>query len=208
MNTRIIYLTFLTVALTLVSCGADQESTTEEKQEPLCFYSFNDESFDFEWTAFKTSSKIGVPGSFNEITITADESEDPIEVIESMSFTMKTATVETNNEERDGKIAEHFFNTINTPEITGNVVEVFDDGTAKIKVTMNTISFVVKGDYTFENNRFTFTSSIDVSNWNAMAGIEALNTVCKDLHTGDDGVSKLWSEVALKFSTKLVSDCD
>ncbi|MFT5582308.1 MAG: hypothetical protein ACI9G9_001573 [Psychromonas sp.] len=35
----------------------------------------------------------------------------------------------------------------------------------------------------------------------------ALNTICKDLHTGDDGVSKLWSEVDLNFSTVLQTDC-
>jgi hypothetical protein len=59
-----------------------------------------------------------------------------------------------------------------------------------------------------EGDTFTFESSIDVSSWNALGGIDALNEVCEDLHKGDDGVSKLWSEVSLKLSTTLNNDCD
>lgn len=73
---------------------------------------------------------------------------------------------------------------------------------------MNDISIDVEGDYTFESNTFTFDSMVDVASWNGLPGITALNTVCEDLHTGEDGVSKLWSEVQLSFSTTLKSDCD
>lgn len=73
---------------------------------------------------------------------------------------------------------------------------------------MNNIAQEVKGQYTFVDDKFEFSATIDVANWNANSGITALNKICKDLHTGPDGVSKLWSEVDLKFSTTLASDCN
>ena len=73
---------------------------------------------------------------------------------------------------------------------------------------MNGVSIDIVGDYTFENNIFMFNSEIDVSSWNALTGITALNNVCKDVHTGEDGISKLWPKVELSFITKLKSDCD
>ena len=210
MKTRILALSTMILALGLSSCGDDAESVDQDKSdEGICIYSYNDGTTDFEWTSYKTSAKVPVAGTFNEITVTSESSEDPLEVIKSLNFSMNTASVETTNEERNGKIAEHFFGTLSTPEITGKVTAVNEEsGKATIMVTMHGISIDIEGDYTMEDNTFSFTSSIDVGKWNGMAGIEALNTVCSDLHTGDDGVSKLWSEIGLSFSTTLSSDCD
>ena len=121
---------------------------------------------------------------------------------------MKTSSVETNDEGRNGKVAKFFFETINTPTIEGKIKSIGKDGKATISVTMNGIDVDVKGDYTLEGGDFSFTSTIDVSLWNALEGIKALNAECNDLHKGKDGVSKLWSEVALSFTTSLSSDCD
>jgi polyisoprenoid-binding protein YceI len=200
----------MSILLGFTSCKGDsaEETVSEENTAPACFYSYNEGSTNFQWTAFKTTAKVGVSGGFNEIEVTSEDSDDPMAVLKSMEFKMNTASVETNNEDRNGKVAKHFFETINTAEITGNVVAINEDGKCIIKVTMNDISVDVEGDYTFENNTFTFDSMVDVAAWNGIAGITALNTVCEDLHTGEDGVSKLWSEVQLSFSTTLKSDCD
>ncbi len=202
----------LAVAGTMVfaACGSEEsEEKVDEKPLDICFYDYNDASSEFSWTAYKTTDKVAVGGTFNDIEIMSDgSSDDPKALIESMSFSMKTESVETNNIERNGKIATLFFGVINTPSIDGKVKELKDDGKAIIEVTMNDMSVDVEGDYTLVDGKFTFDSSVDVSKWNAMAGIESLNEACKDLHTGEDGVSKLWSEVTLSFTTQLSSDCD
>ncbi len=202
----------LAVAGTMVfaACSSgESEETVEETAVDICFYKYNDASSEFSWTAYKTTDKVAVGGTFNEIEIKGDEaSDDPVALIESMSFSMKTESVETNNIERNGKIASLFFGVINTPSIDGKVKELNDDGKAIIEVKMNDVSADVEGDYTLVDGKFTFDATIDVSMWNAMAGIESLNEACYDLHTGEDGVSKLWSEVTLSFSTQLSSDCD
>lgn len=200
----------MAILMGFTSCKGDatEETDVAEIAAPACFYSYNEGTTKFEWTAFKTMAKVGVAGGFNEIEVTSEGSDDPMIVLKSLAFTMKTASVETNNDDRNGKVAKHFFETINTSEITGNVVDINEDGTCVIKVTMNDLSVDVKGDYTFVDNKFTFDTMIDVASWDGVPGITALNTICKDLHTGEDGVSKLWSEVQLAFSTTLKSDCD
>ncbi|MBL1279460.1 MAG: YceI family protein [Fluviicola sp.] len=201
----------LFLAATITSCGSSEsnhDDHEEEHAEPICTYSYNEESTEFEWTAYKTSEKKGVPGTFNEIEVTSESSSDPLEVLKSISFTMNTASVETQNEDRNGKVAKHFFETINTEKIEGSIKSLSEDGKAMIEITMNGISVEIDGEYVLNGSAFSFESVIDVSAWNALAGIEALNEVCSELHTGEDGVSKLWTEVKLTLKTKLSKDCE
>lgn len=195
-------------ALMLASCGGTEE-VKEEAPLEICFYTYDSTATEFSWTAYKFNEKTPVGGTFNEIEITSDGSSDDLKgLIESMKFSMKTASVETQNPERNEKIARLFFGTIKTPSIDGRVKKLKDNGKAVIEVKMNGVAVDVEGDYTLVDGKFSFDTSVDMKLWNALSGISTLNAECKDLHTGADGVSKLWSEVALSFSTQFTSDCD
>lgn len=200
----------LALGLVFTACKGEAETDMEPKEntQAACFYSYNEGATTFEFTAFKTNDKLPVKGGFNDITVESEASDDPIAVLESITFSMKTASVETNDESRNGKVAKFFFETINTINIEGKVKSIGKDGKAVISVSMNGMDVDVEGDYTLNGGDFSFTASIDVSAWNALEGIKVLNAECNDLHKGKDGVSKLWSEVALSFTTTLSSDCD
>ena len=201
------YILSASAVLTFSACSGSSEEEVETKA-PACTYAYDESSTVLEWTAFKFTEKAPVKGSFNVINIDAlSGSEDPKKLIESMSVKIETSSVETQNEERNGKIATYFFETVATPEITGKIKSLSDNGKATMSLTMNSITKDVVGDYILEGEVFSFTASIDVANWDATKGIDALNTICKDLHTGADGKSKLWSEVDLSFSTTLKKDC-
>ena len=210
MRHKIILSLNLLFLLLISSCKSNSEKSKIKLSEssPSCFYSYNEGTTKFSWEAYKTSEKVGVLGGFNEIKVTSKKSDNPLSVIESISFEINTSSVETNNLERNGKILKYFFETINTPTIKGSIISLNDDGTCKININMNFLSYDVIGKYTLEENRFSFTSTVDVSSWNAMSGIIALNNVCRDVHSGKDGVSKLWPQVRLSLTTKLKSDCD
>jgi len=191
----------------LFSCGGETKKADETSAEK-CLYAVVNENSTLEWTAFKFTERKGVTGTFREINIEGlESSEDPKTLIESLSFSIPTATVETENPERNGKISKQFFGTISTDNITGEVKSLGKDGKAVIAVKMNGISKDVTGDYTLNAGTFVFKAAIDVVDWNALPGITALNAICKDLHTGTDGVSKLWSEVDLSFTTVLKKTC-
>jgi len=210
MKKHTLFLAFSALFIGLSSCGGDKTATEDAtQQEKNCFYSYNSGSTVLEWTAFKFTEKTGVNGTFNKITIEGmEKSDDPKKMIESLAFSIETASVETQNEERNGKIVKLFFGSIATPMITGKVKSLSDNGKATIEIEMNKMKKDVVGQYTLENGIFDFSATIDVLNWNAGNGITTLNTVCKELHTGADGKSKLWSEVDLSFTTELMSDCD
>lgn len=118
---------FLFVALSffiLASCssGSDEQSSdstdAEGAQETSsCIYQYNDGTTKLTWTGYKTTAKKGVPGSFNEITVSSEQNEDPKRVIESVSFSINTNSVETNDESRNEKISTLFFDVMNTPFI-------------------------------------------------------------------------------------------
>jgi len=210
MKRNISIATIFALGVVMTACKGEVETAAEptENAPAACFYSYNEGASTFEWTAFKTNDKVGVKGGFNEIMVESEAFDDPIAVLESITFSMKTSSVETNDEGRNGKVAKFFFETINTPTIEGKIKSIGKDGKARISVTMKGNDVDVKGDYTLEGGDFSFTSTIDVSLWNALEGIKALNAECNDLHKGKDGVSKLWSEFALSFTTSLSSDCD
>jgi polyisoprenoid-binding protein YceI len=191
----------------LFSCGGNDTETTKSTSEK-CTYSVVNENSTLEWTAFKFTERKGVTGTFREINIDGlESSEDPKTLIESLSFSIPTATVETENTERNGKISKQFFGTISTENITGEVKSLGKNGKAVISIKMNGVSKDVTGEYTLNAGTFVFKAAIDVVDWNAGSGIAALNAICKDLHTGTDGVSKLWSEVDLSFTTVLKKEC-
>jgi polyisoprenoid-binding protein YceI len=207
MKKTIYIISSLIILLGLSACKGDSTAKSNEDDENTCRYEYEAGASKFEWTAFKTTARKGVAGGFNDIEVHSDVSDDPKAVLESITFSMKTSSVETNDDGRNEKIAKHFFETINTPTIDGRIKSLNEDGKAIVEVKMHGIAFDVEGDYTLVDGVFNYSAVIDVSSWNAMVGIDALNVVCGDLHAGEDGVSKLWSEVELKFTTKLSSDC-
>lgn len=201
------------IALIISSCGSDEKNEIKDTSEEAkgCFYSYNHTSSVLEWTAFKFTEKTGVKGTFNEIIVESAQasSDEPLNVLKGLKFKIPTSSVETQNEERNGKIAGIFFKTLLTDTIQGSLKSIDSKkGTATIVLEMNGNTKDVPGKCSLKKGFFSFTSSIDVNDWNGSAAIKSLNTACKDLHTGTDGKSVLWSTVDLSFTTELMSDCD
>jgi polyisoprenoid-binding protein YceI len=205
----------ITASLLFTSCGSGEE-TTETVVEPTvenCLYTYNPAMTKLDWTAYKFLRKAGVGGTFTTINVEGNKSgANPRTIIESLSFSIPVNSVETNDPGRNKKIDSLFFGTLNnTSLLSGEVVSLNENGKAVLRVTMNDITNDLEGDYTLEDNVFTFNTEINVENWNAQAGIISLNEACKDLHTdveNGDTESKLWSDVTISFSTELTKKCD
>ena len=71
---------------------------------------------------------------------------------------------------------------------------------------MNGISQVLPITFVISDQMVTLEALMDLDNWQAQTALEALNVVCKDLHTGPDGISKTWSEVKIEVATYLKYD--
>lgn len=211
-----IYLLGIGVSLLLASCGGNSESEQNQEEQTVvenCIYSYNPALTKLDWTAYKFLRKAGVGGTFTTINVEGSKSgADPKSIIESLSFSIPVSSVETNDPGRNKKIDSLFFGKLNnTSLLSGKVVSLGENGKAILLVTMNDISNEVEGDYTLNDNIFTYNTEINVDRWNAQSGIESLNEACKDLHTdveNGDTESKLWSDVTISFSTELTKKCN
>ncbi len=73
-----------------------------------------------------------------------------------------------------------------------------NENTSTVELTMNGITRELPIAYIVTNNKVTIVGNMELDNWQAKVALEALNVVCKDLHTGDDGISKTWSDVKIE----------
>ncbi|MCO5258825.1 MAG: YceI family protein [Crocinitomicaceae bacterium] len=185
----------------LVACSGNKEQTTDQS---TTIYAYDANSSTLEWTAFKYESKAPVKGTFKEISVSSlNNATDVKTLCESLTFSIPVSSIATQDESRDAKIIEFFFGTMSTKELTGKIVKLSEDGTAELEVTMNGITDIVKGDYTLDGLHFDFSATMDIAKWSAQEAIDVLNENCKANHT-ENGVTKVWTEVDLAFSTDFV----
>lgn len=204
-------------SLFLMSCGG--ESTTEEhaetneqevKVQEVCKYVYNPESTVIGWTAFKFTEKTGVKGFFDsaDVLIANESDTDLVQTLSGATFTIPVSTINSQNPERDAKIQEHFFGTMEGTEVISGMVKSIDKDSALVDLSMNGKTVEYTGNVTVEAEKVIFETTINLDDFEAKSSIDALNSVCETLHTGTDGISKLWSEVEIKVETTLDKVCE
>lgn len=203
-------------SLLLVACGSEEKQKEEKKttadQEKVqdCYYEYDATATYFEWEAFKYIEPAGVKGSFNNVIVSGVERSNNINTMfENATFAIPVASVNSNNPDRDGKLQKHFFGVLtNTDTIAGKLLS-WEGENGTIEVTMNNTIQQVPVTILIKEDSVKLFGEIDMKNFDGMAAITALNTVCKDLHTGPgDAESKLWSNVKISLVTKLRKDCN
>lgn len=159
-----------------------------------------------EWTGFKTTKKVGVKGGFDRIEVSGmEEAEELSALLESMSFSIDTASVNSGDPARDSNLRENFFNHMRGGRfIRGYIFGVKGSHSGKffLHIFANERSYTVPMSYKMEDERkFTATGSFDFLRLGMKESLGALNRACNELHKGPDGVSKTWSDVELRLST-------
>ena len=199
--------------IALAACGGEQTSNDDSAETsgstaPIT-YSHNADSTVVKWTAFKFTEKTGVSGTFNKVEVSgAVPSDDMLAVYSNASFAISTGSVNSNNPDRDKKITDHFFGSmLNTDMISGKVLSIADDK-ALVSIEMNDVSKETAFDVATSGNRLSLTGTINLGDWNALASVDSLNTICYDLHTGKDSISILWPDIDIEITTVLTSDSE
>jgi polyisoprenoid-binding protein YceI len=225
---KTINLSLLAIAtLFMTACGSGTESKevtiekTAEEAAPVeksivevCTYSYDPSTTKIMWKSFKTSAKVAVGGIFDTFTVdNTVKSNSESAVFENASFSIVTASVNSGNTERDPKLIKFFFNAmVSTDTITGGIDKISEavdgKGAAIIHITMNGQTHEENATYTLEGTVLTLSATLNMAKWEASHAITTLNTECKDLHTGDDGISKLWEEVDIEITTTLAKSCE
>jgi len=184
--------------LFLVSCKKE-EKTVDLVAEPSGLQIISD-STQVNWTAYKTTDKVGVNGKFTQLELKNTQSgETPETVLEGSSFSIPVSSLFTNDSDRDSKLKQFFFGVLKNTEMIGGTFN-FRDGKCFMTLTLNDVTKQLEVAHTFSNNKFTVNHTLNLEDFGALGAVASINKACYDLHKGPDGVSKTWSEVAISGS--------
>jgi len=206
-----IALTFASVLMIVfASCkdakkGEDSKSV-EATAEATEMYSLVQDSTKVSFTAYKTTEKLPVGGKFQEINFSNTNSgATPLEALNGTEFSIPVSSLFTNDPTgtRDPKLLEFFFGVLKDTELISGVVKVEGDKSS-MDVTLNGETQNIPLTYEMDgDSKITFNGVMELENWNALDAVASINKACEILHTGKDGVSKTWSEVAVKAEVLL-----
>lgn len=187
--------------ITFTSCKKEEKTETpvETKEEVKGLTIVND-STKVKWTAFKTTEKVGVNGSFTEIELKdVKTGNSPEEVLEGVAFSIPVSSLFTNDATgtRDPKIKSIFFGTLKNTELLSGILN-FRDNQLFMTLSMNEVTKQIPLEYTFENNLFTMKTTLNLNDFGAQNALLALSKACFELHKGADGVSKTWDVVDIQ----------
>ena len=200
-NLKIFYLLLLVIVVG-TSCKEAKKPAIKSTEKG---YSVEAKTTTINWIAYKTTSKMPVKGQFTKVNIEdqAKKSATALEALNGLKFDIPVSSLFTKDTIRDGKLKKFFFGTMkNTNSITG-VISMNNESSGSVELTMNGISQVLPITYVISDQMVTMEALMDLDNWQAQLAIQALNKACKELHSGDDGIPKTWSEVKIEVATYL-----
>ncbi len=204
------------VGLLLMGCGEKKEQEKSEAVPPVpeevktCVYELNQDDTKLTWVSFKLTEKIAVKGSFDSIQVNGIKSaETLLGALGSLSFQINGGSANSDNAERDKKLSEKYFGIMQGGlTISGNVKEVLENGSVVVSIAMNGVEKDLPLSVTVESDTtLLLKGSMDTDHWNMGASLNSLNKVCKLLHTGKDGISKLWPNVDIIIKAAFKKTC-
>jgi hypothetical protein len=192
------------ILITAFSCKDSKKSTednTAETQKTEGTYSLVNDSTKVSFTAYKTTDKAAVGGIFKEITLTnTTEGETALGALNSTKFSIPVRSLFTNDATgtRDPKIIKFFFGVMKNTELISGEFKVSDENACSIDVTLNGKTANIPLKYTENSDTsLSFDGVMNLEDWDGLAAVASINKACEALHTGQDGISKTWSEVAV-----------
>ena len=204
---KIIYSLFVLASIAnFTSCKSEVKKETSKKEEikleSNAAFSLQNADNQINFTAYKTSEKIPVGGSFKKVTITSNgDGTTAKEAINNAEFSIPVSSIFTKDSSRDFKIKKFFFGIMDKTELLSGKLVLENDSIGYSDLTMNGVTKKLAFKYSIDGNVFTLNGNLKITDWNADKALSSLNEACKDLHKGADGVSKTWDDVAINITS-------
>jgi hypothetical protein len=199
-KTSLIILLLLTIVL--ITAHKKHENKLIKSTEKV--YTISPEDTKITWTAYKTTEKVPVSGSFNKIIIENKKSgATAMEALNELKFNLPINSIFSQSALRDGKIKKFFFGTMLSTAAIEGTIYLENSTSGNVRITMNGISNDLPITYNLDGQSVHMEAVLNLDNWKAQLALEALNEVCEDLHSGSDGIAKTWSDVKIDVTTFL-----
>lgn len=193
-----IFRPLLILVLTLTVFACQKEKKSEEKTANTATYKIDAEHSSVQWTAYKTTDKVPVKGTFKEINVKSSEGATTAAgSLEGLEFEIPVSSIYSKDSIRDGKLNKFFFEVMeNTMSLKGKF-SLANESTGNLALQMNGMTKELPFSYTISKDTLLINATMDLNAWQAQNAVESLHQACLELHTGADGVSKTWDEVGI-----------
>lgn len=182
----------LTIIFFLAACSADNEELSLKFQ-------LKNANNTVTWTAYKTTDKTAVEGSFKTVNITSNSEGNTIkETIEDAKFSIPVADLLASGKEYN--IIQFFFGVMADPNTITGQFKITNDTNGYIILTMGGVTENLDFTYVINDNNLEIEAIMDLDDWQVEESLTALNNACKFLHAGSDGIVKVWNTVDIKAS--------
>ena len=218
MKINIKKLPILLCSFIVISCNTGQEKNIKvddnkelEAKANECIYSFSDSTIKLFWAGYKTTDKLKVLGSFQEIkTNHSDQKFSSIdELVNGITFSINSKSSESGDPIRDANLRDYFFNYLTDNfQINGRVSE-YNDAFITANFDVLGVDRQVKFTHSIVNNVLKLRALISLDDLGAYKAYNSISAKCYDLHKGADGISKTWDEVNVLIDVPLITeDCN
>lgn len=186
----------LVLTIALLSCSKEKKKS--EKPVTETAYSIDAANSSVQWTAYKTTDKVPVKGTFKEINIlNSQDGASAASSIEALEFEIPVSSIYSKDSIRDGKLNKFFFEVMeNTMSLKGKFT-VTDESSGVLALNMNGLIKDLPFSYEMSQDTIVVNAKMDLNTWQAQKAVASLHQACLELHTGADGVSKTWDEVGI-----------
>lgn len=205
--------------------------SSEIFSEKYCRYSIEPQQTSMNWTAYKTTAKVAVNGSFKNIKVKAPRKKKTIEeIIQKLSFSIDPAGVYIESKEQQetekGKkerekinrnLVKFFFNKLKPALKIKGRVKSMSLSQIHLDLKFNEIKKKVSLNYKYLEPQFidadnsmipiSVEGSINLDDWMAQKALHRLSISGYDDVKGKDNIPIIWNTINLKINAKFKKTC-
>ena len=197
----------LPILLLMILNSCEEKKSVKKEKELKQKYSIDIENSSVNWTAYKTTDKVAVKGTFKEVNIENIKSESSmIDAINGLEFNIPVTSIYSKDTIRDAKLVKFFFGNMDNSMRLKGELHLDDKEGGSIAFTMNGLTKNLPITYKIDNDIMDINGVMDLNTWEAKAAIAILKEACFELHKGKDGVSKTWEEIGVNAKLKIISN--
>jgi hypothetical protein len=178
-----------------------------------CRFELDPASVEVAWTAFKTTQKVAVKGTFTRVEVQGPRGHPSslsgvLSKLKARIELTGEGSSQSGNPGRDATLYQHFFKHLTEKGgLRGEVATVQggpNAGELKLRLLLNGKRRLVPMKYTRSaDGLFSAKGAIDLLDFGAKAAFDDIHGACENLHKGADGISKTWSEVEIEITAKI-----
>ena len=165
------------------------------------------------WTAYKTTQKVAVGGTFKSVKLSEMKPGGTLTAaFAGLSAEIEGASIESGNPARNATVAAAFFGKFaEQAKITAQITGASGDdklGLFMMNVTMNSVTKSLQLRHEgLKDGTLVAKTVINMLDFGLQGAFDSIHKTCEALHTGDDGVSKTWTEVELSITADITKKC-